>query len=233
MARPLRHFIAGQAHHLVQTGHNKQAVFVDDEDHRHYLACLHACAREYRVQVHAYALMPDHVHLLVEPSDSTGLSRMMQSLGRRYVVSFNRRHGRSGTIWEGRFKASLVEGDEHLLNGQCFIELNPVRSGLASDLLSYPWTSAAHHLGLRPDPLMCDHPAYWRLGNTPFERQASYRQRMDEGLPEAEVLRIRQASRQGAPYGGAAFIARIEAQLARPVQPRPRGRPAKHPKLTA
>jgi putative transposase len=225
MARRPRLAIAGQAHHLLQRGHNGQAVFSDEGDCQQYLSCLHAAAREHRVQLHAYALMPDHVHLLVTPDTAAGVSKLMQSLGRRYVVWFNQRHGRSGTLWEGRFQAAVVQGDRHVLDCQCFIESNPVRSGLVSDLLEFAWTSAAHHLGRRQDAHLTDARAFWRLGNTPFERQARYQQRLAEGLSDSEVQRLQTATRQGGVYGDAEFIRQLSAEAARPLISRPRGRP--------
>ena len=151
----------------------------------------------------------------------------MQSLGRRYVGWFNHRHGRSGTLWEGRFRAALIEGERHLLACARYIELNPLRAGMAVDAGAYAWSSCAHHLGRRRDPLVTEHPMYWALGNTPFEREAAYRELLEQGLSDEEVGALTVSALKGWPLGSAGFLQGLAAQIDRPMAPRSRGRPRK------
>ncbi len=227
MPRPSRTFVPDHPYHLIQRGNNRQVVFVNDEDRRRYLSVLAEVARDEGVQLHAYVLMSNHVHLLATPRNEAGLSRLMQSLGRRYVGAFNARHGRTGTLWEGRFKAHLVDADAYLLSCLRYIELNPHRAGLVSDLLDYPWSSLAHHLGKRVDPCVVDHPVFWQLGNTPFEREAAYRAWLEEGVSMAEQKRFADALKTAAPMASPELIERLRRDKSLPPPPKPRGRPRK------
>jgi len=218
MARPQRLFLPGHPHHIIQRGHNQGPIFLDDEDRRAYLHHLGEVARESRVAVHAYALRDDRVHLLLTPQTDGAISRMMQALGRRYVAAFNRRHGRSGTLWAGRFASHLVD-EGALLDCQCYIE------GQDAPLVPTPWSSAAHHLGLQHDHLLTPHRVVWALGNTPFEREAAYRARLELGLSASTRTAIEQAMRQGLLLGNDAAWQALERELHRPLRPRPRGRP--------
>jgi putative transposase len=151
----------------------------------------------------------------------------MQGLGRRYGAAFNRRHGRSGSLWAGRFRTAVVQPGAALLDAMLFIDQHAVRSGQVLTASDHRWSSARHHLGLLRDPLITECSAWWALGNTPFEREAAFRQRLAEGLPAARVAALADAGRKGWAVGDAAFLASLAQQLARPVQPRPRGRPPK------
>ena len=216
MARLPRLVVPGQAHHLVQRGHNAQSVFIDDEDRRQYLAALRDALRAHAVVLHAYALLDDAVQLLLRPPSEAALSRMVQAVGRRYVAGFNRRHGRSGTIWEGRFRAGVVQQGEPTLQSLRMIDA----------LSSHGrWSSAPHRLGLTRDALVSDPPEYWRLGNTPFEREAAYAALLAQGLDEAVVRRIEHAAANGWALGSPQFLVEMARQSGRPVRPRPRGRP--------
>ncbi len=197
MARLARNVAAGQPHHVIQRGNNRQAIFVDDADHRRYLDWLAEIAREHELSVHAYVLMPNHVHLLVTPPTNESLSRAMQALGRRFVRWFNDRHQRSGSLWEGRFRSSVIDSDRYLLTCSRYIELNPVRAGIVGDPAHYRWSSYAHHVGLRSDPLISDHALLWGLGNTPFERQSAYRKLFDVALPTDDLDLLRRAANRG------------------------------------
>ncbi|WP_374567246.1 transposase [Ideonella sp.] len=227
MARQARLTIPGHPHHLLVRGNNRQPIFVDDDDRRRLLAQLSDTLREQAVALHAYVLMPNHVHLLATPANADALSRAMQSLGRRYVASFNARHQRSGTLWEGRYRAHVVGGADNVLRCMRFIELNPHRAGLASGLLEGGWSSLPHHLGALRDPLITEPAAYWNLGNTPFEREAAYREWLEQGVGSLEAQRIVSALVSGRPLGDAAFVAELEKTTARSLAPRPRGRPRK------
>jgi len=230
MARLRRLVVPGLVHLLVQRGHNAQPVFVDDEDRRLYLAALLDALRSQAVVLHAYALLDNQVQLLLRPPSEPALSRMMQALGRRYVAAFNRRHGRSGTIWEGRFRAGVVQDGEPTLQGMLLVDSSPARRGLAGSMQAGHWSSARHRLGLCRDPLVIDPPEFWGLGNTPFEREAAYAALLARGLDAEQVQRIENAAASGWALGSPQFLAEIERQLGRPVRPRARGRP---PRRTA
>lgn len=229
MPRLPRLCLGGHVHHVLLRGHNRQPVVQDDEDRQRLLRLLKDCALHNRVAVHAYVLMDEHLHLLVTPESAEGLSLMMQAFGRRYVASFNQRHRRTGTLWEGRFRAALIEAPVHLLACMCFIELNPVRRGITERAEAYPWSSARHHLEGRPDPLVSGHRLLWSLGNTPFEREAAYREMLMQGVSSELVHQIMQATLRGWPLGSDAFLRELGQSLAHPVAPRPRGRPRRTP----
>jgi putative transposase len=227
MARLPRLILAGQPHHVILRGNNRQAIFHSDLDRAHLLATLGNAASQYRVSVHAYVLMDNHLHLLATPPSAEALSRMMQSLGRRYVGWFNARHRRSGTLWEGRYRAGLIEGERHLLACMRYIELNPVRAGLCVEPAQWPWSSAAHHLGLARSLLVTEHEMYWSLGNTPFEREHAYREFLDQGVPAAEQGMFTQAVLRGRPVASEAFLKPLTPMHEAVVVTRPRGRPRK------
>lgn len=229
MARLTRLALAGHVHHLIHRGHSAQPIARDEQDFRQMLAALQDSAATHKVTIHAYVLMPDHLHLLATPSSDQGLSRMMQAFGRRYVAAFNARHGRSGTLWEGRFRAAPLDASTHLLAAMRAIELNPQRAGLVATAVDYPWSSCAHHLGRRRDPLVVDAPAYWALGNTPFERELAWQRCLEDGEPDAERRLLMASALKGWPLGGSAFLAALGEQTERPLTPRRRGRPRRLP----
>ena len=227
MARLARLAVAGQPHHVIQRGNNGQAIFGDDEDRRAYLTALREAATAHAVAIHAYVLMDNHVHLLATPSASEGLSRMMQALGRRYVAGFNRRHGRSGTLWEGRFRGAVLESEPYFLACMRYIEANPVRSGAVAHPGDYPWSSHAHHAGQRSDALVTDHALFWSLGNTPFDRQSAYKALAEQPLPKDLQQALTTSALKGWGLGSPQFLQRIGDETGRRAIPRPRGRPRK------
>ena len=216
MARLSRLVLPGQAHYVIQRGHNGQPVFADDADRATYEALLRETAAAQQVLLHAWALPATEVQLLATPPDAAALSRMMQALGRRYVSTHNRRHGRSGTLWDGRFRCAVVEP------GAAVLEVLRLVDGLATD--GAP-SSAAHRSGGRRDPALVDPPAYWHLGNTPFEREAAYRRLLDTPLPMARAQALRRAALGGWAVGTVAFAAQAAAAAGRPALPRAPGRP--------
>lgn len=224
MARLPRFPGAGCAHHVVQHGHNRQPIVLDDADRQAWRALLGEALATTRVGLHAWALLPDHFHLVLRPAADADVGRLMQSLGRRYVSAFNRRHGRSGTLWDGRYRACLLEPGDALLLGLRFVDGHLHRHG-ASDEDALAWSSLGHHLGRSRDPLLIDPPEFWALGNTPFERQAAYAALIEAGLPASQVERIAMATRRGWPLGSAAFVEDLAARAGRVAAPRPRGRP--------
>lgn len=225
MARLPRLVVPGLPHHVIQRGNDRQSIFRDDVDRRRYLETLLDAVRTHRLAVHAYVLMDNHVHLLASPASAQDLSRTMQSLGRRYVGWFNARHARSGTLWEGRFRCAVMETERYLLACMRYIELNPVRANMVARAGDYAWSSARFHLGQRQDQLITDHPLFWALGNTPFEREAAWRSLLDQGLSDLQVKQITESVFKGWACGGDAFLDWLKSRTERPVAPRPRGRP--------
>ena len=227
MARIPRQVVAGFPYHVIQRGHNRQQVFVDDIDRREYLGWLKEAAEAHGLAIHAYVLMDNHVHLLCTPGQADSLARTIQAVGRRYVRRFNRRHGRSGTLWEGRFRSSLVEADRYLLACQRYIESNPVRAGMVEGVADWPWSSHRHHIGLTLDPLVRSHPTIFALGNTPFERESAYRKLFDESVLQSEQDWLRLRLINGKPTASTDFQRQLEASHAlRLIRP-PVGRPRK------
>lgn len=231
MARLPRLVVPQQPHHIVQFGADRQHIFRGADDFLVFLNWLRDAAKQYKVAVHAYALLPDHLHILATPSDAEGLARMVQWVGRHYVPYFNRKYERSGTLWQGRFKATVVDAATYLMTCTRYIELNPVRAGLVSNPADYAWSSYAHHIGAKPDPLITDHPAYWALGNTPFERDAAYKYLTEQALTPQELDELKETARKGWVLGSEAFKRGLEAQLNRQVRPAKRGRPSKQNKV--
>jgi putative transposase len=226
VARRPRVIIPGYPHHLIVRGNNRQATFVDDADRRDYKAVLQAAASELRVAIHAYVLMTNHVHLIATPSDPDGLGKLMQAVGRRYVRHFNRRHGRTGTLWEGRYRASIIQDDRYLLACQRYVEMNPVRAGLVAEPRDYRWSSHRHHLGLEHDTLVSPHPLYWALGNTPFDREGAY-QALFETISPVDDPTLTRALLSGRPLADRAWLGDLQRATGHDLSRRPAGRPRK------
>jgi putative transposase len=225
MARKPRFVLPGVPQHVIQRGNDRQAVFYTDADRRYYLQCLGDAARRYGCLLHAYALMTNHVHLLATPLEATALSRTMQHLGRRYVRYLNDTYRRSGTLWEDRFKASLVDSECYFLQCCRYIELNPVRARIVSAPEDYRWSSyRCHALGTH-DGLLSAHKEYERLGSNPQARQAAYRALFDSEQSAIELERIRTTINQGWPLGSDRFRFETEQALKRAASPPKRGRP--------
>ncbi len=227
MARLPRAGVAGWPHLLVQRVHDGQQLARDDVDRLALLAALREAAHQHGVSVHAYAFSVDQFLLLLTPSSDEALSLLMQSVGRRYVAAFNRRHGRQGGLWAGRFRATVLDPAQYLLDAMVFVESLGAHAagGLAG--LDERWGSAPCHLGLRADPLLTDHASFWALGNTPFEREAAWRQRLDEGLSSAQRAVLAQAMHAGWALMAPEVAQALESQAGRRLVPKPRGRPRK------
>ena len=225
MARLPRLAVAGQPHLVIQSGRGTQPVFVDDADRQRYLEALIGAARACRVAIHAYALMDHEICLLATPVEAAALGRCMQRVGRGYVPVFNRRHGAQGALWAGRFLATAVDPERYLLASIRFVEQAPVRCGSVTHAQDWPWSSAAHHVGRGTSPWITEHPAYWRIGNTPFEREARHEIELRQMLSVDQLAELRDATRRGWPLGSTAFLAGVARATQRPPQPRPRGRP--------
>lgn len=225
MARLPRFSPTGLPALVLQRGNNRQPVFLRPEDYEFYLDCLRMAAREHDLAVHAYGLRPNHIHLLATPRGPDSLSLTMQAVGRRYARYFNRVSGRTGTLWEGRFRSAVLDPQGWVLPAMLYVEGNAVRAGDVTSPEQDRWSSHRHHVGLAPSPFVSDHSAYWALGNTPFERQSRYQALAAEGLSGATLARLRQHAHSGWPLGDAGFLAGLERGAERRVRPLPKGRP--------
>jgi putative transposase len=225
MARLPRLTIPGYPHHVIQRGNNRQPIFATDEDYRELLALLEEHARAAGVAVHAYVLMSNHVHLLATPETADGIPQMMQAVGRRYVRFFNRRQARTGTLWEGRYRSTIIQAERYLLACMAYIDLNPVRAGMVDAPESYPWSSHGHYVSGRPDRLVTPHPIWWELGNTPFAREAAYRELVHAGLSEAQQQALTDSALRGWALGDAAYVADLQRRTERRVSMGKAGRP--------
>ena len=213
--------------HVVQRGVNRCAVFLDDDDRYHYLHLLTEKSRKFEVSVHAYVLMSNHVHLLLKSARLGAISRMMHHLGHNYVSSFNRRHSRTGTLWEGRFKSSLIDSEQYLLTVYRYIELNSVRAAMVDSPEGYRWSSVHANLSTRNDPLVSHHDVFIGIAPNAQERARAYREWLHAGINDEDIQRIREHLRQEKALGSPQFQAMVEKTLGRPVAARPQGRPKK------
>lgn len=225
MARLPRLTIPGYPHHIIQRGNNRQAIFGGSSDYETLLAMFEEHARKSAVAIHAYVLMSNHFHLLATPDSAEGIPQMMQAVGRRYVRHFNQRQGRSGTLWEGRYKSTLIQAERYLLACMVYIDLNPVRAGLVDQPGVYPWSSYPHYAGLRIDRLITPHPLYWELGNTPFAREAAYAELVQTGLPAQQERVLTDSALRGWALGEPDYVADLQKRTERRVSMTRRGRP--------
>ncbi|AZP12678.1 transposase [Undibacterium parvum] len=227
MARLPRLVVPNQLHLILQKGNDDKVIFADEDDYHVFLDRLKEASRQFQVAIHAYILMPDHLHLLATPKDETGLSKMMQWMGRHYVPYFNRKYLRTGTLWQGRYRATVLEAGTYFLRCCLYLESNPVRSKLVGDAIDFPWSSFQHHIGLKNDPIITDHPLYWALGNTPFQREAAYKEMMQHGFSATELAEITAATMMSWPLGSEQFKLELAKLTSRRVTPLKRGRPVK------
>jgi putative transposase len=227
MPRKPRFGLTEVPQHVIQRGNNHNACFFAEEDYRFYLDCVKQAAERYRCTVHAYVLMTNHVHMLITPLAHDSIPRLMQHIGRRYVQYVNYMYRRSGTLWEGRYKASLVDADNYLLTCYRYIELNPVRANMVQAPDDYRWSSYRHNAQGAPDSLLIPHAGYLALGGNPVERQNAYRELFRHHLDDAALREIRVALNQEVAIGSDRFKEEIEKSLSRRTQPASRGRPRK------
>lgn len=225
MARLPRLVVANHLHHLIAQSHHQQALFVDALDHQKFLNVLAETAKRHAVAVHAFVLLPDRVHLLATPSDALGLSKMMQAIGRSYVPYFNGRHQRSGSLWGGRFRATVIDAASYFNDCAQYIEYLPVQAGVSQEIRDYPWSSYAHHAGLHRQSWLTDHPSYWAMGNTPFDREAAYQRRCAQPPEPDFTAAIEAATYKGWALGPEAFQTGLAKLTPRRLQPARRGRP--------
>ena len=229
MARLPRLSLAGHPHHVIQRGNDRQAIVRDDRDRERLLGLWDEHARAFGVAIHAYVLMDNHFHLLLTPDTAEGLPQMMQAVGRAYVRYFNLRHQRTGTLWEGRYRSSLIESERYLLACMGYIDLNPVRAGLVEQAQDYRWSIHRHCIGQASDKLVTLHALYWSLGNTPFAREAAYAELVQTGLANSVREDLTRSALSGWALGSAEFVDALQLATARRLSPGKAGRPFKKP----
>jgi putative transposase len=234
MARLPRLTLPGYPHHIIQRGNNRQAIFASQADYQTLLNLLLENTQKFKVAIHAYVLMPNHFHLLATPETADGLPQMMQAVGRRYVRWFNDAQGRTGTLWEGRYKSTVIDTDQYLLTCMAYLDLNSVRAGLVasvSEVADYPWSSHGHYIGQNVDKLITPHPLVWGLGNTPFAREAAYAELVKGGISSSQQVKLTDAALRGWALGSKEFVVNLQDLTARRVTKSVAGRPFSSKKM--
>ena len=226
MARLSRLTVPGHPHHVIQRGNNRQAIFATGSDYELILRLIAESAVKHAVAIHAYVLMSNHFHLLATPSTEQGLPQMMQAIGRSYVRVFNQTQGRTGTLWEGRYRSTVIQADRHLLACMAYLDLNPVRAGMVEEARDYPWSSHAHYIGLRSDKFLTSHSLIWSLGNTPFAREAAYAEMVRSGITLAQQQGLTNSTLSGWALGEPDFVNDLQKQTERRLVIAKPGRPA-------
>lgn len=227
MPRPGRIEVPGVPLHIVQRGNNRSACFFNDLDRRLYLKCVAEASVARGCEIHAYVLMNNHVHLLATPRRPGAASAMLQDIGRRYVRNINSLHERTGTLWEGRFKSSLIDSEQYLFTCHRYIELNPVRAGIVGNPADYPWSSHTYYAFGSPNRLVTPHRLFSDLGTSAPSRMAAFRAMFRDALREEDLARLRTAVNKGWAVGSDQFMDGVERQLGRSIRPQRRGRPGK------
>lgn len=223
MARQPRYSLPGQVQHVIQRGNNRESIFFRDDDYRFYLNCLaEVCALQH-VDVHAYVLMPNHVHLLMTPSYAGGVSKVMQSVSGRYAQYVNSTYRRTGTVWGGRYRSTIVDPENYLLRCMCYIELNPVRAGIVAHAGEYTWSSFRCNANGARDLVVTLHVVYQQLGDDPTLRRSRYQTLVRLPVDADALAQIRDATNKGWVLGDEEFRLRLESILKRRVRPLPRG----------
>lgn len=223
MTRLPRFVIPGQPQHVIVRGNNRTEIFCAEADYQFYLEKLKLACDKHHCQLHAFVLMTNHVHLLITPQEEEGIGKAMQMLGRYYVQYFNYTYKRSGTLWEGRYKATLIDSEAYLLTCMRYIELNPVRANRVSLPSEYPWSSYHCNALGQANAMVTPQLEYSRLGATDEMRQAAYRQLFLHYIDENNLAEIRAATNKAWVLGNDRFKARVQKQLERRVEPNKRG----------
>jgi putative transposase len=227
MPRKPRFFLAGVANHVIQRGNNKDAVFFEEEDYFKYLTILNEAATKQGVKIHAYVLMTNHIHLLATSETTSGISLAMQQTGRFYVPYINYKYKRTGTLWEGRFKSSLVSDELYVLACMRYIEMNPVRAHMVQAPQDYKWSSYHSNVLGVFDPIISEHVSYKGLARSRKKQQEAYKNLFLEHLDEKILSNIRNCAQTGTPLGNNKFKTQIESKLKIKVGYNTRGRPKK------
>ncbi|HYW56304.1 MAG TPA: transposase [Polaromonas sp.] len=225
MARLPRLTLPGYPHHVIQRGNNRQAIFATTADYQLLLGLLEENTRKFGVALHAYVLMSNHFHLLLTPEAADSVPRLMQAVGRRYVRYFNDSQARTGTLWEGRYRSTLIQTETYLLACMAYLDLNPVRAGLVAEAREYSWSSHCSYIGLRTDKLVTPHPLYWTLGNTPFAREAAYAEMVNGGVSATLQKTLTESVMSGWALGSDDFVAELQKHTTRRVAEVRPGRP--------
>lgn len=223
MARLPRYVLPGHPQHVIQRGNNRNIIFASDEDINCFRDCLLDACTKHEVIIHAYVFMTNHVHLLMTPQNENGISKVIQSVGRKYVQYFNYTYRRTGTLWEGRYKATLIDTEAYLLTCYRYIELNPVRAKMVKSPAEYAWSSYRYNGLGKADKLVTPHALYQRLGATEEERQHAYRELFQYHIDNGTLEDIRDATNKAWVLGGEQFQAEIEIMLDRRARPLPKG----------
>ncbi len=223
MARLPRFVLPDQPQHVIQRGNNRAPIFCDEADYRFYLEKLGVACQQHDCDLHAYVLMTNHVHLLITLQATNGIGKVMQMLGRYYVQYFNYAYARTGTLWEGRYRATLLDSEQYLLTCMRYIELNPVRAGMVAHPGDYPWSSYRHNALGQEDAHVVPHGVYRRLGRTAEARQAAYRALFRQRIAARTLEELREATNKAWVLGNDRFRARIESHLNRRCSPKARG----------
>jgi putative transposase len=227
MARLPRYTIINQPQHIILQSRAGQTIFFEEQDYQYFHDCLDAAAYNYNLKLHAYVLMPDHVHVLATPGNSNSVSRVVQSIGRNYVQYFNECYGGSGSLWEGRYRATVIDGKNYLLYVSRYIEQNPVRNGLVDKPQEYPWSSYAHNALGQSDEMISAAREYQQLGDSDKARSKAYRKLFKQKLDPQLVREITESALKGWVLGDSRFATKIEKLSGRRATPLPRGRPRK------
>jgi putative transposase len=225
MPRPTRLNLPDIPQHVTQRGNNRQACFFSNDDYRLYVSLLAKSCRKHQCEIHAYALMTNHVHFLMTPKIPEGVSLVIRDLGRDYVRTINKTRGRSGTMWEGRFKSSLVDKEHYCLICYRYIELNPVRAGMVQRPGEYPWSSFRCNALGEPDSLITPHECWLQLGGTSTDRKRTYLSLFDDVLEQQKINDIRYGIGKGLPTGSETFKSEIERALSVKLGDGKQGRP--------
>jgi len=228
MPRKPRYYLPDVPVHIVQRGHSREPIFFEAQDYATYAYWLGEGAQKYDVAIHAFVFMTNHIHLLVTPEDGIQISRLMQFIGRRYVPYLNHKYGRSGSAWEGRYKASLVQDEAYLFTVMRYIELNPVRAAMVVRPGQYRWSSFCHNAGVREISFLRFHSLYEKLGKTREDRHRAYCYMFEGTMDEADIKLIRESWQSGTPLGNDWFKERVQQRLQCKVGYARRGRPAKN-----
>ncbi|OOG25410.1 hypothetical protein B1C78_06760 [Thioalkalivibrio denitrificans] len=224
MPRRPRTYLAGFPYHVVQRGNNREACFLEPQDYQFYLGLWRELSRRYGAAVHAYCLMTNHIHFLVTPDTETAISDTLRVVGSSYAQYVNRKYGRTGTLWEGRHRSSLIQSERYLFTCYRYIELNPVRAGMVKRPEAYQWSSYGANAKLERSWLT-PHDEYLRLGRTPEERAHAYRALFNHHLDEEDLNRIRCAAHYSQPIGDDGFRRQLAERFGLRLGQMRRGRP--------
>ena len=229
MARLPRYFVKGVPLHIILRGNNREPIFANDEDCQFFREALLDAAKRHGMAVHAYVFMTNHIHLLASPATEQSVPKTMQSLGRRYVQYFNFRYRRTGTLWEERYRATVVDAENYLFECMRYIELNPVRAGMIAHPREYAWSSYRANAEGKDDAMVSPHGLYLAIDRNERERRIGYRALFKSPLEAGFLNEIRECTNKGWALGGGRFQSKVErlGRGERRAKPLPKGRPSK------